>query len=308
MTKRAGGFRSDPDRSTPAAAHADELVASVRDDPAQRLRLAAGFYDQRPGGRSIRAYRRAEIAFMQWQIRCGVLAPPGGIQPGSRWWRAVNESLLRDMAEADLLFNGAAGRASTKSVTLVLSFLRHPTPQSWYRAHNASIVDGYLRHRALVSEEGPLERFFMDVALLRVLYAHCLLIRPRLALGRLAAIGKVLGDPRHRAADLFLSLQNVLPRSYPLTQASIETVLADENYFSRIMDYGVIVPRIGQLYQSSAEDLNEPRILELCTDEYPVYAWPYEHRHVWRTDRSPIAIGLIRAVVGRPPRADPKPR
>jgi hypothetical protein len=65
MTKRESGPRPDPAGSTPAARRADQLVAAVRDDPAQRLRLAAGFYDQRVGGRSIRAYRRAEIAFMR---------------------------------------------------------------------------------------------------------------------------------------------------------------------------------------------------------------------------------------------------
>lgn len=304
MTERENDPRPDPDGPTPATAHADQLVAAVRDDPAQRLRLAAGFYEKQAGGRSIRAYRRAEIAFMRWQIRCGVLSPLGGPQPGSPWWRAVNESLLRDTVEADLLFNGASGRASTSSVGLWLTFLRRPTPQAWYRAHNASIVDGYLRHRNLVPEEGPLERFFMDVALLRVLYAHSLLVRPRLALGRLAMIGKLLGDPRRRAANLFLSLQNVLPDTYPLAQTGIETVLADENYIGRVIDYGIIAPRIPQLYRYAAEDLDEPRIVDLCTDEYPVYAWPYEHRYVWRTDRSPIAIALVRAVVGQPPRAE----
>ena len=250
MTKRESGPRPDPDGSTPAALHAGRLVAAVRDDPAERLRLAAGFYDQRAGGRSIRAYRRAEIAFMRWQIRCGVLSPLDGTQPGSPWWRAVNETLLRDTVEADLLCNGAPGQASTRGVGFWLTFLRRPAPLTWYRAHNASIVDGYLRHRDLVSAEGPLERFFMDVALLRVLYAHCLLVRPRLALGRLAMIGRFLGDPRRRAADLFLSLQNVLPDSYPLARASIETVLADENYLARIMDYGIIAPRIAQLYRA----------------------------------------------------------
>lgn len=47
--------------------------------------------------------------------------------------------------------------------------------------------------------------------------------------------------------------------------------------------------------------------MELCTDGYPVYAWPFEHRYVWRTERSPIAIALVRAMVGRPPGADPGP-
>jgi hypothetical protein len=91
-----------------------------------------------------------------------------------------------------------------------------------------------------------------------------------------------------------------------LAQASIDTVLADENYFarvmdSRVMDYGIIAPRIPLLYRAAAEVLDEPRVVELCTDEFPVYAWPYEQRHVWRTDRSPVAIGFVRAVVGRVP-------
>jgi hypothetical protein len=33
-----------------AAARAGELVAAVRDDPAGRLRLATGFYEQRAAG------------------------------------------------------------------------------------------------------------------------------------------------------------------------------------------------------------------------------------------------------------------
>ena len=81
-TAKGASDRPDPDGSIPAAAQADRLVAAVRDDPAQRLRLAVGFYDQRAGGRSIRAYRRAEVAFMRWQIRCGVLAPVNGTNPG----------------------------------------------------------------------------------------------------------------------------------------------------------------------------------------------------------------------------------
>ncbi|MEV6301099.1 hypothetical protein AB0M02_16950 [Actinoplanes sp. NPDC051861] len=281
-----------------AAARAAEMVAAVRDDPERRLGLAARFYEQRIDGRSIRAYRRAEVAFMRWQIRCGVLRADGG----SPWWRAVNEALLRDAAEADLLCNGAAGSPTTRSVDAWLAFLRAPEPARWYRAHNASIVGGYLRHRDLVDGEGPLERFFMDVALLRVLYAHCLLIRPRLALGRLAPLGRVLGDPRLRGADLFLSLGDVLPDVYPLAKVGIEKVLADENYLSRIMDYGVIVPRIAQLYRAAADDLGEPELAGLCEGDFPVYAWPYEQRHVWRTDRSPLAIALARALVGPPPR------
>jgi hypothetical protein len=45
----------------------------------------------------------------------------------------------------------------------------------------------------------------MDVALIRVLYAHSLLTAPRLALGRLAPAARLLADPRWRGADVFLA-------------------------------------------------------------------------------------------------------
>lgn len=66
---------------------ATAMVAAVRDDPARRLELAARFYDRRAGRAGIRSYRRAELAFMHWQIRRGVLAAPSADRPGSLWWR-----------------------------------------------------------------------------------------------------------------------------------------------------------------------------------------------------------------------------
>ncbi len=40
-----------------------------------------------------------------------------------------------------------------------------------YRAHNASIASAYLDHRDLACTESRPERFFLNVVLLRVLYA-----------------------------------------------------------------------------------------------------------------------------------------
>ena len=51
----------------------------------------------------------------------------------------------------------------------------------------------------------------MNVALARVLYAHALAGAPRLALGRFAPLGRLLGDPRLGMAGAFLSLRRVLP-------------------------------------------------------------------------------------------------
>ena len=165
------------------------MVAAVRHDPAQRLGLASSFYDDRAGRVSIRAYRRAELAFMRWQVSRGVLTPLDSGQPGSEWWRSVNEDLLRDAWEADRLMAGRPGTASRPAVSCWADFLRKPSAKAWYRAHNSSIIAGYLEHRQLSAAELPVERFFMDVALARVLYVHALVIRPKLALGRLHAAG-----------------------------------------------------------------------------------------------------------------------
>ena len=70
-----------------------------------------------------------------------------------------------------------------------MDFLRKPSARAWYRAHNSSIIAGYLEHRQLSAAELPVERFFMDVALARVLFVHALVIRPKLALGRLRQPG-----------------------------------------------------------------------------------------------------------------------
>ena len=58
-------------------------------------------------------------------------------------------------------------------------------------------------------------------------------------------------------AGAFLSLRRVLPQRYPLDR-DLDTYLADENNVGRLLDYGVIVPRIQRLYDWSAEELGQP--------------------------------------------------
>jgi hypothetical protein len=161
-----------------------------------------------------------------------------------------------------------------------------------YRAHNASIVDAYLEHRNLAEAESQSERFFMNVALLRVLYAHALVGAPRLALGWFAPLGRVLGDPRLGMAGAFLSLRRVLPNRYPLA-LDVERYIGEEQRRGRLLDYSVIVPRSQRVYEWSAVELGEPRLLELVRDGSPIYAWPFEERHVWRSPHMPPVGRLL---------------
>jgi hypothetical protein len=275
-----------------AAAWARTQVAAVRDDPRGRLALIARTYHG-PTGRAPRhlPFRRAALSFMRWQERRGVLNPLDASPPGSAWWRAVNERLLRDGCESVALVGGRAGEPSSQAVRLWLEFIARPTARSWYRAHNASIVSAYLEHRELAEAESPPERFFMNVALGRCLYAHVLVGAPRLALGRLAPLARVLGDPRLGMAGAFLSLRRVLPNRYPLAE-DVETYIADEQRLGRLLDYAVILPRMQRVYQWSAEELREPHLLDLARDGSPIYAWPFEERHVWRSPHMPL-VGRV---------------
>jgi hypothetical protein len=285
-----------------AAEWAAAQVARVRDDPSGRMALLARTY-RRPPGRSRRhePFGRAATSFMRWQAERGVLRPLGGNAPGSPWWRAVNERLLSDGCEAMARAGGLPGEPSSAAIELWMSFIASPTPRSWYRAHNVTIVSAYLENRDLAERESVSERFFLNVALVRVLYAHALVAAPRLSLGLFAALGPLLGDPRLGLTGAFLSLRGVLPEVYPL-EREIERYLALENRVGRMLDYGVIVPRMQALYEWSARELGILRLRELIRDGSPIYAWPYAQRHVWHQQHESLPTRALRiATSGRPP-------
>src|ERR671911_615777 len=117
-----------------ALASAEAQVAAVRDDPAARLALLARLFHG-PTGRAPRhlPFRRAALSFMRWQAQRGVLNPLDGSPPGSVWWRAMNEGLLRDGCESVALAGGMAGEPSSHPVRLWLDFIARPTARTWYR-------------------------------------------------------------------------------------------------------------------------------------------------------------------------------
>jgi hypothetical protein len=212
----------------------------------------------------------------------------------------MNERLLRDGCEAVARSGGLGGEMSSPTIALWMAFIARPTGGSWYRAHNASIVAAYLEHRELAELEGRTERFFLNVVLLRVLYAHALVAAPRLALGRMAAFGRVLGDPRLGMAGIFLSLGRVLPDRYPIS-TDLEVYLRDERGLGRMLDYAVIGPRLQRLYDWSAQELEHPGLSELIRDGSPIYAWPYAERDVWDAPPMPrSAVALRIATSGWP--------
>jgi hypothetical protein len=270
-----------------AAEFAAAQVAAVRDDPAGRQALLRASYDG-PVGSSPhhRPFRRAALSFMGWELRRGVLAPASARRPGSPWWRALNERLLRDGCEAVARAGGRGGAPSSATIAPWMEFVSVPSAANWYRAHNASIVAAYLAHRELAEQERRAERFFLNVVLLRVLYAHALVAAPRLALGRLRPLSRPLGDPRLGMAGIFLSLGRTVPGVYPLPDP-LEDYLRAEAGIGRTLDYVVIRPRLQRLYQWSAAALGAPGLCELIADGAPVYAWPVAERALFERPLRP---------------------
>jgi hypothetical protein len=258
-------------------------VEQVEDSPSGRYALAARFYGARGGDRY--GYGRAELSFLRWEIKRGVLNHPFAAQPGSPWWRAVNGRLLRDKIEAELLWRNAdarySGSPSAHSVVLWAEFLRQPSPASWFRAHNASILGGYLEHHDLALTELLEERFMMNLALLRVMFAHALTAAPKLALGRLAPLGRWLGDPRTVFIGLFLDLGRAFPQHYPLVGRSLLEIIAAEHQFARYLDHGIIGSRPAGLYEFAADVLGMPDVTQLIRDGQPCYAGPFAGNHLW---------------------------
>jgi hypothetical protein len=269
-----------------AVAWAEEVVGSVRDDPVGRMALMERCYHG-PFGRAPRhlPYRRAALSFMRWLLRRGVLQPAAADRPGSRWWRGVNERIVRDGCEAVALSGNLPGPTSSRTVDHWMSFVEGPTARAWYRAHNGSVVAAYLEHRELAQAENAPERFFMNVVLCRVLYTHALVAAPRLSLGWLRPLAPFLGDPRLGMTGIFLQLSRILPDEYPL-RGNVDTYLDAELRFGRLLDYGVIVPRLQQLYEWSAHELEAPGLLDCVREGALTYAWPYEDRDVWRPPNS----------------------
>lgn len=202
-----------------------------------------------------------------------MLNPESGPALGSPWWRDLNEALLRDVCEAWAIAFGRPGQPRTAGVSATLDFIREPTVRHWYRAHNLSIAAAYLANEDLARQETLVERFFINLVLVRVMYAHALVAQPKLALGWLAPTGQMLGDPRLGMTAMFLSLSRVLPDTYPLN-ADLHQYVAAEHSFGHFLDIGIIMPRVVHLYTWSADELELPQLTGLLAPgSTPAYAW-----------------------------------
>jgi hypothetical protein len=198
------------------AVAARKRFASVSDDPEGRYSLAESFYTTHPVP-GPDWYGRSELAFMRWEIDRGVLNPPGDTKrPGSPWWRKVNEQILRDAVEGGMLADAGVTSEDAPTATRWAQYLADPAPLSWYRAHNSSVVAGYVKAATLATRELPAEQFLMNLVLARVLFAQALAEEAGFAVGDHPLLAALLSDPRLPAVGIAMQVPDFYPSSYPL--------------------------------------------------------------------------------------------
>jgi len=258
---------------------AHRRAASVRDDPHGRLAMADDAYIDASNGR-LQHFARAELAFIEWEVRRGVLDPVGrapGKRGGSAWWRTVNERLLRDCEEASLLYReGFRSGASNKAAELWLDFFATPSAQTWYRAHNASIVSGYLDASPMALRESEPERVLMNVILTRALYAYMLSAREaRLGwLGVLARFGQWLANPAGEGIVAVIDLPDFYPGAYPMSEDEKTQLLgigmSPQALLGRVGNF-VIFQDIQRVFTWNAERTGIAGLLKFMVDGSPCY-------------------------------------
>jgi hypothetical protein len=100
-------------------------------------------------------------------------------------------------------------------------------------------------------------------------------------------------------------VSRVLPDRYPL-DGVLDDYIAAEHAVGRLLDVGVIVPRLTELYRWSADELGIPELCDLVRDTTPAYAWDPHDREPWAPPPRRIVRAVRRALP--PPRGLRAPR
>jgi hypothetical protein len=252
---------------------ARNIVEIVKDNPDGRLQLRKDFYRKYGHGEDGGAgFGSSELAFLEWEIHRDALNPlENKDKPGSPWWRKVNGLFIYYSTLAALIEEEHPGlKNAGNEVEHWREFISNPTSKIWYRAHNASIVRGYLESKNEAEKEDLPEQLFINMVLYRVLFAEAMV--EGVTMGRL---GEILANPKLPSVDLLVHIPDFYPSYYPLTQSGIAAILHKsrnlEEYLVEILDDSMIIPHLSELYKHASEWLGMPELTSLLKSDIPVY-------------------------------------
>ncbi|MCF0041286.1 hypothetical protein [Dyadobacter fanqingshengii] len=245
----------------------------LKNDPDARIRSRCAFYKKygQEGDSGSFGYGDSEIAFLTWEKRA-VLRPVDGAPPGSPWWNDVNLWFIY-LSElgAKAYETGMPIYELPVPSQFWLRFIQQPNAVNWYKAHNSSIIDGYLKFSDLAEKETVPEKIFINMVLYRLLFAQSL-VEGDFPLPKL---GKIMGDPRGRSVQFVTSLDAYYPAHYPMTGEEIREVLGKSHRLSELgvefLDDVLVEPELTQLYQEASTWNNQPALMNLIVNHKPAY-------------------------------------
>ncbi|MBD0366040.1 MAG: NAD(P)-binding protein [Flavisolibacter sp.] len=256
-------------------AEARAICEPALDNPEERYKLRAAFYEKfgfgKEGGYG---YGASELAFIRWEINRGVLNPlHHPTLPGSEWWRWVNWHFLYHGTLAMLLFeNGVTPEAVAGPSRLWLEYMNHPSPQSWYAAHNGSIVHGYYNSTNFALKESDTEQLFIRQVLVRLLYAHSMVMGEKWSFG---ILGEFLANPRDRSVEDLVHIPDFYPDHYPLSATDVLKIEYKEfclmDWMVKLFDKDIIGPHITQIFNLVGDWIRFPPINYFVANHQVIY-------------------------------------
>ncbi len=252
---------------------AQSIVNRVSNDPQGRYHLRYEFY-KKYGDHFIKGKKglgNSELAFIDWEIKRGTLNALNDHYSGSPWWRAVNSHFLYLGTLAQLIKeSGQTFLDLPVPVIFWLAYMDKPNERSWYRAHNSSIISGYMEADSLAFHENIYEQYLMNIVFYRLLYAQSMVEGVSFGI-----LGKLFANPRGCAVSIITDIEAFYPSNYPLSKQDIKYVMHNAHnlmgVIEDVFDKVFILPHLNELYIKASKWNNFPMVLKFITNNKPIY-------------------------------------
>ena len=250
-----------------------KFIATIKHNPTARLKSRENFYKKYGASdRGEFGFGNSEIAFMKWENDRVIRSPDANTQ-GSEWWNAVNLWFIY-LSELGVKAKEANIPKSALPIPAQfwIDFIENPSDSTWYRAHNSSIIDGYLKYPLLAKKENESEQVLINIVLYRLLFAQAMVEGKDFAFGRL---GKIFANPRGTAVNLITQFEYFYPTNYPMSAEDKRHLLGQSHdlgvFGMKFLDDVIIEPEFAQLYQEASEWNQQPQLLKLLVENKPAY-------------------------------------
>ena len=194
------------------------------------------------------------------------------VTPGSPWWRNVNLKFIIISENAGDIYRGKVKDSNPDNATQHwLNYLSDRNSKNWYRAHNATIIQGYLDFVTDAGLESIYEQVFMNEVLYRLLFAQAM-EEDATFLGDIGIVG---ANPELGSVNLITHIKAFYPDSYPLSKEDIQDVMHKSHTLDgdivREFDEYLIGPHLTALFAEAAGWLNIPELTSFIRDNKPIY-------------------------------------